>query len=112
MPGSFFKQDHLLSLIILRAYAKRWPKCTTYFKTETDVAENLIDFFFLTLTVRRSYHWKDFRGKKIGDTSLLSEETEALHAELNERVEAATSSYSAAVNFLQYIYSVLVAKNR
>ena len=56
-------------------------------------------FFFLTLTVRRSYHWKDFRWKKIGDTGLLSQETEALHAELNQRGEAATSSYSAAVNF-------------
>ena len=41
---------------------------------------------------------------------LLSEETEALHAELNEKAEATTSSYSAAVDFLQYIYSVLVAK--
>ena len=44
-------------------------------------------------------------------TGLLSEKTEALHAKLNERAEAATSSYSAAVDFLQYIYSVLVAKN-
>ena len=45
MPGPFFKQDQLLNLIILRAYAKRWPKCKTYFKTGTDVAENMIDFF-------------------------------------------------------------------
>ena len=36
---------------------------------------------------------------------------EALYAELNERAEAATSSYSATDNFLQYIYSVLLAKN-
>ena len=42
---------------------------------------------------------------------ILSEETETLHAELNKRVEAATRSYSAAVDFLQYIYLVLVAKN-
>ena len=34
-----------------------------------------------------------------------------LHAELNEIAEAATSSYSAAVDFLQYVYSVFVAKN-
>ena len=47
----------------------------------------------------------------MGGTGLLSEKAEALHAELNERVEAATSSYSAAVDFLQYIYSVLVATN-
>ena len=25
--GSFFEQDHLLNLIILEFYAKRWPKC-------------------------------------------------------------------------------------
>ena len=42
---------------------------------------------------------------------LYSEKTEALYAELNERVEAATSSYSTAVEILQYIYSVLPAKN-
>ena len=37
--------------------------------------------------------------------------TEDLDAELNERAEAATSSYSAADDFLQCIYSLLVAKN-
>ena len=47
----------------------------------------------------------------MGGTGLISEETEALCAELNERPEAATSSYSATGDFLQYIYSVLVAKN-
>ena len=49
--------------------------------------------------------------KKYGVTGLLSEKTEALHAELNRRAEAATSSYFAEVEFLQYIYSVLLAKN-
>ena len=49
--------------------------------------------------------------KKNGGTRLLSEKTEALHAELNERMEAATSSYSAAVHFLQFNYLVLVANN-
>ena len=48
---------------------------------------------------------------KCGDAGLFSEKMEALHANLNERAEAATSSYSAAVDFLQYIYLVLVAKN-
>ena len=42
---------------------------------------------------------------------LLSEKMEALHAELNERAEAATSSYSGAPDFLQYIYPVLLANN-
>ena len=49
--------------------------------------------------------------KKIGITGLLSEKTEALCAELNERAEAATSSYSATGNLLQYIYSMLMDKN-
>ena len=39
---------------------------------------------------------------------LRSEETEALHAELNERAKAATSIYYAVI--LQYIYLLLVAK--
>ena len=50
--------------------------------------------------------------KKYWGTGLVSEKkTEALYPELNGRVEAATSSYSATDEFLQYIYFVLVAKN-
>ena len=70
--------------------------------------------FFLTLTDRRPFHRKNFKRKKIWGyraTVPASEKTEALHAELNEIAEAATSSYSAAVDFLQYVYSVFVAKN-
>ena len=47
----------------------------------------------------------------MGVQGLISEKTEALYTELNERTEAATSRYSATGNFLQYIYPVLVAKN-
>ena len=68
--------------------------------------------FFLTLTVRGPFHTKDFKRKKYEGTGLISEKTEAFYAELiNESSEAATSSYSATGNFLQYIFSVLVAKN-
>ena len=67
--------------------------------------------FFLTFAVRRPFNRKDFKQKKYGGTGLLSEKTEALHAELHKRAEAATISYSAEVDFLQYIYSVLMAKN-
>ena len=49
--------------------------------------------------------------KKYGGTELVSEKTETSFAELNERVEAAISSYSATGEFLQYIYSMLVDKN-
>ena len=66
--------------------------------------------FLLTLAVGRPFHRKDFESKKYAGTGLGSEKTEALHAELNERTEAAISSYSAEVDFLQYIYSMLVAK--
>ena len=48
--------------------------------------------------------------KKYGGTGLLSEKTEDLHTELDERAGAATRIYFTAVDFLQYIYSVLVAK--
>ena len=66
--------------------------------------------FFLTLTVRGPFHRKDFKWKKYGGTGLISEKTEALYAELNERMEAATSSYTATDRFLQYIKEVLYKK--
>ena len=67
-------------------------------------------FFFLTLTVRGPYHRKAFKWKN-GGKGLLSEKTEALYVELNERAEPATRKYSVTGNFLQYIYFVPVAKN-
>ena len=36
---------------------------------------------------------------------------EILYAKRNERVETATSSYTATDELLQYIYSIVVAKN-
>ena len=62
----------------------------TYFKTETE-----------DQSLRKKY----------GGTGLVSGKTEALYAEFNKTVKAAISSYSAAGEFLRYIYSVLVAKN-
>ena len=49
--------------------------------------------------------------KKYGGTGLISEKPEVLYAELNERAEAATGSYSVTGNSLQYIYSVPASKN-
>ena len=83
----------------------------TNFNTKTDATQNLIDDFFFYFGGQKNFHRKDFKWKKYGVTGLLSEKTEALHAELNKRAEAATSSYFAEVEFLQYIYSVLLAKN-
>ena len=67
----------------------------TYFKTETE--DHSIG--------------KISSEKKIRGYGVVSEKTETLFAELNERVEAAISSYSATGGFLQYIYSMLVDKN-
>ena len=55
--------------------------------------------FFLTLIARGPFHRKDFEGKKYVGTELIFEGMEVLYAELNERVEAATSSYSATTDF-------------
>ena len=49
--------------------------------------------------------------RKLGDTGLISEKTEVSLAELNERAEAATVSYSVTGDSLQYIYSVPMTKN-
>ena len=46
--------------------------------------------------------------KKYGGTELISEKTEVLHAEFNEKAEAATGSYSVRGDSLQNIYSVPV----
>ena len=54
----------------------------TYLKTETDVGQNLIHDFFLILTVRGSFHRKDFKWKKKKKMGvyaiLISEKTEVL----------------------------------
>ena len=69
--------------------------------------------FFLTLTVRRLSHRKDFKLKKYGGPGLISgrKKTEPLFAKLHEEAEAASSSYSATGIFLQCNYSMLLAKN-
>ena len=83
----------------------------TYFNTKTDVAQNLVHDFFLTLTVRGPFHRKDFKRRKYEGTGLISKKTKVLYAELNRRAEGATGSYSVAGNSLQYIYSVPVTKS-
>ena len=49
--------------------------------------------------------------KKYEGTGLISEKTKVLYAELNERAEAATGSYSVTGDSLHYIYSVPMTKN-
>ena len=86
----------------------------TYFETETDVNQNLIDdFLIVTLTVTGLSIGRvlNEKGGGGGGRGLLSEKKEVLYAEFNERTEAATSSYSATSNIFQYIYSVFLAKS-
>ena len=45
--------------------------------------------------------------KKYEGTGLISEKTKVLYAELNERAEAATGSYSVTGDSLQHIYSFM-----
>ena len=81
-------------------------------KIETDVTQIVIDDFFLILNIGGPFHGKNFSEKKHGVTGLIFEKREFLKVELNKRIEAATSGYSTVGNFLQCIYSSLVAKNR
>ena len=60
----------------------------------------------MELSTRRILTEKNYWG-----TGSISEKTEALYAELNKRAAAATSRYSQTGDFLQHVYSVLVAKN-
>ena len=48
--------------------------------------------FFLTLNAGGPFHGKDFKSRKYGSMGLCSEEIEALYEEVNQRVEAASSS--------------------
>ena len=62
--------------------------------------------FFSTLTVRGPFHREGFTWKWYGGTGLISEKTEVLYVELNERAEAAAGSYSVTgdaivLNFLK-----------
>ena len=87
----------------------------TYFKTETDVAQIWSMIFFLTLNVRVPFHRKDFNWKKMGCTGIHSEKAKPMHAELKERAEAATSSYSAAVDFyntfIRYLWLRIIRRS-
>ena len=81
----------------------------TYFTTKTDVAQNLIDHFFSNFDCQRNFPLEGFLVKKnMGVRGSFLKKAEALYAELNERAEAATSSYSVTGDFLQYTYSVPV----
>ena len=70
MSGSFFEQDHLLNLIILGVYAKRWPKCARISKQKLMQHKIWSMIFFLILAVRRFFSRKDFKWKKYGCTGV------------------------------------------
>ena len=70
------------------------------FKTETDVAQNLIDDFFLIWLSENISIGRILSKIKYGVTGLLSEKTGALYAEFNEIAEAAIISYYPTGDFL------------
>ena len=63
------------------------------------------------MTVRGPIHAKNFKWKIIWGYRVNFWKTASFVCRLNERVEAATSNYSATRDFLQHSYSVLVGKN-
>ena len=95
MLASFFKQDHLLNLIVLGGYAKRWPKYARISKQKLMLLKIWLIIFFLTLPVRGHFLRKDFKWKNVWGSGLISEKMKALYVEPNERAEAATSNFSA-----------------
>ena len=59
-----FSARSAIKLNYFRISCKKMIYMCMYFKTETDVAQNLIDYLSSTLTVRRPFHRKDFKWKK------------------------------------------------
>ena len=101
--GSFFEQDHPLNLFISGVYAKRWPKWARISIQKLMYLQSDQWLVFLTLTVRVPFHRKVFKWNKIWGYGV--------NFQKNERVEAATGSYSVTGDSFQYIYSVPVTKN-
>ena len=71
-----------------------------YFKTETDVAQKSDRcFLFLILTVQGHIHRKDFKWKNIWRHGVNFWKCSFLYAELKERAEASSNSYSVTDSF-------------
>ena len=79
----------------------------TYFYTNTDVAQNLIDDFFSNFDCQRTFPLEGFYVKKIGSTGSIAEKMEVLNAEFNERAEpVVTSNYSVTLFCIFCKYTV------
>ena len=110
--GLFFEQDHLLNLLISGVYAKDGLNVHVFqYKNWRSPKPDRWFFLYLWLSedlyIRKSFKWK----KKYGSTGLISEKSEVLCEELNERAEAATGSYYVRGDSFQFIDSVPVTKN-
>ena len=55
-----FQTRSSIKLNYFRSLCETITEMCTYFKTETDVAQNLADDFFLILTARAPFHEADF----------------------------------------------------
>ena len=77
--GSFFKQDHLLSLFISGVMRKDDLNVHVFQYKNWCSPKYDRWFIFLTLTVRGPFHRKDFTWKKYGVMGLISEKTCFVH---------------------------------
>ena len=70
-----------------------------YFKTENDVVQKqgINGVFFVSFTVRRSFHRMDFSWKKYGSTGLSSKKTEALYGASKERKQPPVVTLQQAI---------------
>ena len=107
---SCFKPDHLLNVIVLGVYANRLPKCYVFQNKNWCSAKFGQWFFWLSLSEDLSIG-KILSEKNIWDYGVNFWKNGSFVCKLNEIAEAVPSIDSAADDFLQFIYSVLVAKN-
>ena len=75
----FFRKDHLLNVIILGVYAKRWLKCTRISRQKLMQHKIWSIIVFLTLAVRRLSIGRILSEKNMGGTGLVSEKKRKLY---------------------------------
>ena len=110
MFGSFFEQDHLLTLIIFGVYAKRWPKCALISKQKLMQPKiwSMIFLFWLWL-------WEDlFIGRILSEKKHeeYGSKRKSCMQNLAKERKRLPVSYSTKSDFLQYIHPELVTKKQ
>ena len=109
---NWFTQEvyDLIKLNYFRSLSEKMTKMWRISQQKLIYPKTWSMILFLTLIVGGHFQRKDFKWKKIWGTELISEKNGSLYAELNEKVEASTSSYPVTGDFLQNIYSLPVTR--